>query len=306
MENSFDLRKSTGGVAPSTRFHLNNSDNLNKPQLLPARNLRNNDKVLSRKMMTTTITSKRKTIQYMFRILLENGEFYDVSQHQKLVLTNETNNKFYMTVEDCLKTPNKIFSQYRVSKGTAFWKKQYTLIDPFFMGCWLGSRMCDLSGFCTSRKNYNHVKSWFELFSIEHTSTPSINYINIPDTSKNLTHYNLYYNNKFVPRDYKFNDISNRTNLLRGFFLTSECFRKGYISFLRFENLALAHDIVYVARSLGYKAKIKRNRIILNLIPSTTYKFKILPLGKQECVTLTSFNGRDTILTEDFDEILIE
>ena len=210
-----------------------------------------------------------------------------------------------------------LFSQYRVTKGKTFWSKKDVSIDPFLLGCWLGSRMCDRSGFCTSRRKYQDVGSWLNLLSIDHTFSPLSNYVNVSYNSDHSKHsnkgnlrdnigiYNLDYNNRFVPREYKYNDESTRINLLRGFLLTSECFTRQYRTILRFHNLALAYDIVYVARSLGYKAHIKRNRIIFNMIPSNTYRFSIKALGMSDCVTLTSNKGIDRILTEDFDEIFI-
>lgn len=300
-----------GGVAPSTRFHLRNDTCLRKPQLLPARNLRFSDPLLSRKQ--STVIGKKTSLQYLYKITLENGEHYDVSKDQKLVLKDVRHDDypFYMSVEDCLKLPFDVFQYYRVTKGRTYWANHEVFIDPFLLGCWLGSRMCDRSGFCTSRRKYRDVSNWLKLLSIDHTFSPLSNYVNVSYSNNksnlrdNISRYNLDYNNKFVPREYKYNDVQTRISLLRGFLLTSECFTRGYKTILRFDNLALAYDIVYVARSLGYKAHINRNRIVFNIIPSQNYRFSIKPLGLGECVTLTCNQGVDTILTEDFDEILI-
>ena len=289
---------SSSGIAPSTRIHLQNQI------ILPARNLRVNDKVLSAK--DSEIALKQKSQQYMFRIQLENGDYYDVASNQRIVLTNkDASHKFFMTVEDCLKIPRHIFSQYRVLKGRVDWSKNQVEINSFFLGCWLGSRMCDNSGFKTSLRKCKVAQNWFRLFNLNFSVTQLLNYIEYNGFNNKLKQYNLSYNNKFIPRAYKFNDVDTRLSLLRGFILTSECFSRGKTIILRYHNLALAYDFIYLARSLGFKAHVKRNRIVFNNIPSLSYRFSIVPLGFGECVSLNCSKYNDIVLTEDFDEILL-
>lgn len=288
---------STNGISPNTKLQCTHT-------VIPADHVCRNLRLVSRKR--SCVASKKKSLQYMFRISLENGEHYDVTGDQRLVLSNRDRSlQFYMSVRDCLKVPENLFNHYYVNKGTFNWDTKNVLIDPFFLGCWLGARLCDQSGFNTSWSKAYKATGWLNLHNKNYVYYKNFNYIEGDRIHSALRDYNLSFYNKFIPRDYKYNDITVRTNLLRGFVLTAECFTKRNKVFLRYDNKCLADDFVFLARSLGYKAHVKRNRIVFNLMPSTSYRFNIIPLGVGECVTITGTERFDSVLTDKFDEILI-
>ena len=98
---------SVSGIAPETKFQCTYTT-------IPVDYVCKNLRLVSRKR--SCVVSKQKNCQYMFRIKLENGEYYDVTGEQKLVLSNRDRSlQFYMSVRDCLKVPQNLFSNYYVN-----------------------------------------------------------------------------------------------------------------------------------------------------------------------------------------------
>lgn len=307
MINNNENRPPTfGGIGSNTKLLKHNGESVEIDKMKQLEKLYSNE---------SSTFSNYKNSKYLYRIKLENKEYYDVAHGQQLVLTLDDNKdiKHYLTVQDCCRFPPSILSKFRVCKGLGSWESKKTLINPFVLGCWLGSLNVDSIGFNVTRQKYTKIKSWLNLFEIDYNSNLQEDkqiYVNFSDNfEKSLKKYNLYFQNRFIPQSYRFNDSETRTNILRGYINTAKCFSQGKVFYLRYENKVIARDIVFIARSLGYKAHIKGNRIVVNVVPSTKYKFSVYPLGKSDCVSLknndNNRNKRCVILTEAFDQIIV-
>ena len=186
-----------------------------------------------------------------------------------------------ISVKDYLKLPKSVREALKgYMTGVEFESKE-VLLDPYILGVWLGDGGSSksmitnqdaviLSYLRNELKKENLNLSYVDNYDYnivsdeENRPYPGIShktglkYENKNKFTKSLLHYNLY-NNKHIPNEYKINDRNTRLQVLAGLLDTD-----GYYD-IRANNFEitqksnkLAEDIVFLSRSLGYSANIRK------------------------------------------------
>lgn len=218
----------------------------------------------------------------MYRIH-ERNEYYDVNKSHILSLKKTGWDKkkkqtkiVYRekTVAEMLEIKPETRRYYRGWKTAVDFKEQPIKLDPYFMGLWLGDGTSmktqittedkviseylykyaeELGLSVTEREQKNNNSNTFDLVGTR--GVKDGNYIRV-----NLRHYNLF-GNKHIPQEYKINSYKNRLSLLAGLIDTDGCLSKTkrgeYFEIIQ-KSTVLANDIVFLARSLGLRAKITK------------------------------------------------
>ena len=158
-------------------------------------------------------------------------------------------------VKDYLKLSKSIKAKLKGYKVPVVFEEKSVKLDPYFIGLWLG----DVSRRDTQIDNED-VK-YLKIFA-EKNDSVSLGRVVFRegkgdyDTILNIMReYGLIYNSH-IPYDYKCNNRNNQLKLLAGLIDSDGyCCKYGY-EFVQ-KRKELAHDIVYVARSLGFAATVK-------------------------------------------------
>jgi len=184
----------------------------------------------------------------------------------------DNTNIFNISVENWLnesKTFRKSMKGWRVGID---WNKKEVKIDPYFLGVWLGDghkkmpTITNIDGAVikevkkiAAKRNLSirvSNNNYFVYSEENKLKSPGRSF------SKNtlmndLRHYNLI-NNKHIPFDYKINDRESRLQLLAGL-MDTDGHNHGHGGYkIVQKNKTLAKDILFLARSLGFAAYMKR------------------------------------------------
>ncbi len=167
---------------------------------------------------------------------------------------------------------NKSFKRYHLLyRVPVEFPEQEVSIDPYFLGLWLGDGSSNNTAITTMDKEIadylqdyadqlklrvsirgkkgNKAKSYHivgEKLGIAGTNT-LLNF---------LRDYNLI-GNKHIPQEYKANSRENRLKLLAGLVDSDGCVNRKSIS-ITLKSKTLSEDIVFLARSLGFHAEMKK------------------------------------------------
>ena len=239
------------------------------------------DKIMGDDSKPRNILSLAKGREMMYDVIPTRGEKYTVNESHilslkrrnlwsrgKKVLKNKVVN---ISVKDYLLTKNK--SSYYGYKTNVNWKKKPLPINPYFLGLWLGdgttscvdittedseildflseySKEIGLSFKIRKQKNNNSVVA-----SITRgNKTGGSQAMSLQQKLRKLE----VLNNKHIPLIYKANSRENRLQLLAGLIDSDGYINKpsslNYVS--KLDNLA--NDVVFLARSLGYFATVKK------------------------------------------------
>jgi replicative DNA helicase len=152
-------------------------------------------------------------------------------------------------------------------------------LDPYYTGLWLGDgNSRDLRIYNPDIEIINYLEEYAKKLNLNFYKTQEKEYetgkirkdFRMSFSSKNLNKKNIVretfkklnlFNNKHIPDIYKFNNRKNRLELLAGLldsdgYCTSE--RNGFE--ITQKNDRLANDIVFLARSLGFNARMVKCR----------------------------------------------
>lgn len=144
-------------------------------------------------------------------------------------------------------------------------QEQILPIDPYILGLWLGDGNSD--GAALTTMDDEIVGAWEHWVRDVHGHSLSVyghglasHYAAIgPGTAHKTLRDLKVLNNKHIPHIYLTSSRQQRLELLAGLIDTD-----GYLGAHNFEiiqvNIRLAHDIAYLARSLGFKVKVDRSR----------------------------------------------
>jgi len=222
----------------------------------------------------------------MYKISPTNNDSFVVNDEHILCLVNiTTEEKSFITVKEYL-TKNITFKKLNLLyRDTVEWKEQKLPVDPYFLGLWLGdgsSRGSEITTIDTPIINWlkkygkklscklKEYKNKDRCHSFRITAGRTQKERNKSVQSK-LRKLNLL-NNKHIPQIYKINSRKNRLELLAGLIDSDGYLTKKSNFEFSFKSYTLAKDIVFLARSLGYSAKIKKNAAMFNTI---RYRFHI-------------------------------
>jgi serine protein kinase len=211
----------------------------------------------------------------MFRIKQNNGNDYIVNSEHILHLWNtDKKETFNVSVKDFLKlTETKQFRSKGIKGSIDFFEKEIS-IDPYYLGIWLGDGD-SLDTKITNRDKeiieYLHKyadsldlsfhKTNSEDRALTHRLGKKIGHGRFNKLKDELKRYNLI-KNKHIPDDFLYNSRKNRLKLLAGL-LDSDGY-KGTTNYYEIQqtNNTLADNIVYLARSLGFRVTNNKKHVV--------------------------------------------
>jgi replicative DNA helicase len=241
----------------------------------------------------------------MYRVW-ERGEYYDVNESHILSLKQHRFHKrlkysflrqYEKTLKEFISYKPETRRTFRGWKTSINFSKKEIKLDPYILGVWLGDGTSSKPDITSMDKNiilafYKFAKSIG--CKIRKQCTPnnkSDGYcISKDKTDRNifldlLRHYNIL-NNKHIPFVYKTNSEEVRLQVLAGLIDTDGYLSKsirGECYEITQKNTELANDIVYLARSLGFRAtinKVKKSIKIINFVGEYNQIFIIGDLGR--------------------------
>ena len=183
------------------------------------------------------------------------------------------NNVFDISIHDYMKLNETTKIRLAGVRGQCVqWLSSYVELDPYVLGLWLGDGMS--AGYtyaCYGEKDpeiIEYLTKWGKendatitqkaKYVYSFTSTENFHKKGCAPLKKQLEIYNLI-QNKHIPQEYLFNDRETRLALLAGIIDTD-----GYVSrngtrviiTQGMDHERLAHDIVFLARSLGFNCQL--------------------------------------------------
>lgn len=228
-----------------------------------------------------TVQSTSRGYGQLYRIIPTKGESWICNDVHvlSLVRTNDGWGKANDVVDVPLnqwhtwsRTQKHIHKLYRV--GVPFSSKELR-IHPYLLGALLGDGSLTRGRILLTSTDVEVVESvsWLALqYGVVCKPTPSAGraqsyLLSAPRGKANLLLEALRVEgvmecrsgDKFIPDDYKTGDEQQRLQLLAGLMDTDGHLSKGYYDYLS-KSIAMAVDIAYVARSLGFAAYVSRKR----------------------------------------------
>lgn len=219
------------------------------------------------------VLSLARGIDEMYRVF-EGEEYYDVNKSHILSLKKHGTKYIEKTVEQYLAIADSSKRHYRGWKTPVSFNGSNTELDPYYLGLWLGDGSAVDTAITTADKVivdwlFRYAKdNGLEVKVINQKNNKSNGYRitnHIKDIGNNvirngLTKNNLL-NNKHIPHEYKINSERMRLRLFAGI-IDSD----GHLSKSKWgtcyeviqKNKVLADDIVFLCRSLGFRAVIKK------------------------------------------------
>jgi len=245
------------------------------------------DKLMGQDSNPRNILSLANGKEEMYRVNEgDTGEYYDVNESHIISIKRVGWDKKNMqtkimyhekTIKELLEIKPVTRRHYRGWKTDIDFKEQEIKLDPYFLGIWLGDGTSSKPQITSMDKvikdfifDYSHNLN-LDVTVRKQPKNKSVTMDIINKTRKegsnyvlnNLRDYNLI-DNKHIPNEYKINSYSNRLEVLAGL-LDSDGYLGGckvgtwgeYFEIIQ-KNTKLANDIVFLARSLGFRVKIKK------------------------------------------------
>ena len=243
--------------------------------------IKTGDIVMGNKSKPMVVGSTTKGIDDLYKIHQRKGDDYIVNSKHRLCLEQKTNIEGYKnddgikyhTVSE-LEALNKTKRRctYGVkSRGVEF-KEKPLVIDPYFLGLWLGDgdknrlriTTCDKEIEDAVRDFCNLTMSKLRVNYYKNSNNRKLDITSIDerfDYWKALLKQMNLYCNKHIPKSYLKNSRSNRLKLLAGLIDTDGSLLKSASYSFHYEitqkSKLLSDDIIYLCRSLGFRISIK-------------------------------------------------
>jgi len=233
------------------------------------------------------------------------GENYTVNRLHDLVLVASRNHGsikkndiIEISVEEYLKQNNAWKHTFKTFRSSGVqWEEKNVLIDPYFLGVWLGdgtSSKLEITNI--DKEIIEYCKDYAEKCNLifKSSSQNSVHRYTVISKEKTkgknniLNAFNEYelMNNKHIPNDYKINSEQVRYSILAGLLDTDGYHdKKGKCYEITQKNERLAKDIVFISKSLGISTTIRQ------VTKSCMYKgekregqyYKICMFGEKVC-----------------------
>ncbi len=226
------------------------------------------------------IMSLARGKENMYWVRQNNGFDYRVNESHILSLKRSrkginifNGDVLNISVKEYLGKSNKFKTNYKGYKNGFELQENYNFsrLYPYMLGLWLGDGASSKPGICAIEPEIvdyiYHYANKFKLgIRVEAKNEGSVSYFyNKGFNTSNvfldeLKRYNLI-NNKHIPNDYLLNSKRFRLELLAGLLDTDGYLSpdRGYYEITQ-KNINLGHQIVYLARTLGFKVN-ERSRI---------------------------------------------
>ncbi len=144
-------------------------------------------------------------------------------------------------------------------QGAARWVAPELPVPPYLMGLWLGDGAKGQPGWC---KPYAEVveRVRHKGYLVTERKDGQTKYLpGMMSEFRSLPVFTCGSHKRYIPEVYKYSDVEQRRELLRGLLDTDgECGQKGSIGYST-TSRTLAEDVVWLVRSLGGKAKMQRS-----------------------------------------------
>lgn len=218
---------------------------------------------------------------YEVRKRTSYGKSYKVNGEHELVFKERLKSGGYrnrvLSVNDYLNEPKwKRKDAYVGYRSPVNFEHKEVLLDPYFLGIWLGDGRCDSQAICTpDTPVINYLKEYagklgydVSIYSQGETEVAHSYAITKKVGKQNvilnaLRHYNLV-DNKHIPLEYLYNDRDTRLELLAGLVDSdghhSSDKGKERVIEITFRNRKLARDVQYLAQSLGFRCSLNSKK----------------------------------------------
>jgi len=179
-----------------------------------------------------------------------------------------------ISVEDYLKTSKKFKSLHKLWRTGIIFPKKKVKIDPYWTGIWLGDGNSHNTGITTQdkeivKKIYQYGKKLGLVVNVNWNTKKSCpTYILTSGQRKGGYKRNILLNrlkeyqlirNKHIPFEYKTNSRKVRLQLLAGL-IDSDGYRGNNVLEFSNKNKRLCEDVLFLCRSLGLAAYIKKRQ----------------------------------------------
>lgn len=223
-----------------------------------------------------TVLSLTRGIGPLYKVSQKLGDDYVCNNAHILSLQNtdkpSNQEPIFISAEDfCKKNKTWKFRNKGWKSGVEFQEKKI-LIDPYWIGLWLGDGHSNHAGITVAKKDVE-IENWLEEWAIKNNmrirkekssgsdACLQWHFVDLDNDITNKNHISKelrdlgILNNKHIPNSYLRNNSSIRLSLLAGL-IDSDGYmdkRTGSISFTNV-NRQLAEDVLWLARSLGFRA----------------------------------------------------
>ncbi len=211
-----------------------------------------------RKVLSTTTGYDK-----LYRVVPEKGQSYIVNGDHILALKigdcqdrhfrhhpSRDGDIYKITVNDYLRQPNAFKNIVKGYRTSVEFTTREVVIDPYILGFWLGARHSETD--ITTSHEVCHDSVWDWLACRKDKSPFCLSTNN--SVLDHLKYYQLI-GNKHIPHDYKTNDRGVRLQVLAGLIDSDGDLSHDGFSFTN-NNQALAHDVAFLARSVGLAAYV--------------------------------------------------
>lgn len=177
-----------------------------------------------------------------------------------------------ISVDDYLTKNTSWKSNFKGFKVGIDFPKKEVMLDPYFLGIWLGDGTSCNSEITTSDSEIvQYLENLYKDMKINNSKKDPYRYRitsgklggfgeyrkNKNPIIKYLNEYNLI-NNKHIPEDYKYNSREVRLQLLAGLIDSDGNLNGNDVYEITQKNETLANDIQYLVRSLGFASSISK------------------------------------------------
>jgi len=239
------------------------------------------DQVMGPDSNPRTVLNLSSGIDQMYEVSPTKGDSYTVNSNHILSLKCSTSRKIFknysggdicnISVLDWVNTSQSFKTAFKGYRSGVEFKEQQVKLDPYYLGIWLGdgtsentavtSMEPEIASFIKSLakennlfvKEYDHGSK-----ALEYRMSSGMNGGRPLNAVLNsLKEYNLI-NNKHIPKQYLHNSTEIRMQVLAGLIDTDGNSGENGFYDIAFKNKNLAYDTVYLARSLGFAAYVKK------------------------------------------------
>jgi replicative DNA helicase len=253
------------------------------------------------------VLSLARGSEKMYWIRQNKGIDYRVNESHILSLKRSRNEGKHkhgdilnISVKDYNKKSNKFHSNYKGYKVGVEFKKQKLDIDPYFLGLWLGDGHSSSVNITTQDKEIiNYLHSYAKKLDLQVTKQSTKDrcpvygitsgqrggyYKDDNSLQTKLRKLDLI-QNKHIPHSYIQNTKENRLKLLAGLIDSDGYYDKNFNVFeIVQKDERLAHQIKYLADSLGFRVSIKTKKARIKKINYECDVYRLRIVGELDAI----------------------
>jgi len=224
------------------------------------------DKLMGDDSSPRNVLSTTTGEQEMFKVIPNKGETWVCNiSHILSVVNTTTGAKFDISIEDYLKqseTFKHLHKLYRASvESFGYFQDHYERYNPYLVGAYLGDGHKHRSALTLGPKKKGVMDYVIKCLEVTGNKTSLEDKGSCTEVTFKgggfFKYIQPYMADKSIPDEYKKSGWHNRMSLLAGLLDTDGWVRKGGAGIVQ-KSETLARDILFVARSLGFAAYIKR------------------------------------------------